>query len=175
MSIFSPTPLNDDKREPLPAEEFRVLDKMAQKIVEWRMSAPAIMTIEGFRPMNYIGSQMMVFSAPIFEPLLEMFFKFEDYDLLRQAMERRENVENVLLMIERYDAHQAVYDRMVKKFLKAERKKWKWYQRWPGINRPKLDPPDEIKLYDWRSKAQKENREAFLKKEDDKQSTDDVS
>jgi hypothetical protein len=51
---------------------------------------------------------------------------------------------------------------MVKKFLKAERKKWNWYQRWPGINRPKLNPPDEIKLYDWKSKGLAENREAFL-------------
>jgi hypothetical protein len=95
MNLFSQAPLSDENSEPLPAEEFRVLDMLAQKVVEWRMTAPAIMAIEGFRPMNYIGSQMMVFSAPIFEPLLDMFFKFEDYDTLRQAMERRENVSDM--------------------------------------------------------------------------------
>ena len=156
MSLFSNTPQSAAGGEPIPAEEYRVLDKLAEKIVEWRMAAPALMTLETSKPLNYIASQGMVFFGPIIDPMVQMFFNFHDYDILRQALERRSNIENLMQMIERYDAHAGVYDRMVNKFFKSEKKKWKWYQRYFGINAPKVEPPDQIKSYNWRKAARDE-------------------
>ena len=156
MSLFSSIPPSAAESEQIPDEEFRVLDKLAEKIVEWRMAAPALMTLETSKPLNYIASQGMVFFGPIIDPMVQMFFNFHDYDILRQALERRSNIENLMQMIERYDAHAGVYDRMVKKFFKSEKKKWKWYQRYFGINAPKIEPPDQIKNYNWRKAARDE-------------------
>lgn len=162
MSLFSGA-LGSDNAEPIPAEEFRVLDRLAQKVVQWRMAPVAIITLESFKPMNFVGSQGMVFLGPVFQPLLEVFFNYQDYEILRQAMERRQNVENLIQMIERYDSYASEYDRRVKKFMKLERKKWAWHQRWLGINQPKLTPSNEIAQFDWKSLGEKENREIFLK------------
>ncbi|HSH00474.1 MAG TPA: hypothetical protein VLB27_10510, partial [candidate division Zixibacteria bacterium] len=117
----------------------------------------------------------MIFLGPVFEPLLEMFFKYQDYDILRQAMERRQNVENVIQMIERYDAYAAAYDRKVKKLIKEQKKQWKWYQRWLGVNQPKIEPPAELKDFDWRAAGQKENREVFLKSANSNDQRDSAS
>ena len=59
--------------------------------------------------------------------------------------------------------------------MKAEKKKWKWHQRWLGIKQPKIEPPQELKDFNWREAGQKENREVFLKSAesaDDSHSTD---
>ncbi len=34
---------SDDGREPIPAEEDVVLEKVAKKVVQWRMAVPAIL------------------------------------------------------------------------------------------------------------------------------------
>lgn len=153
MGLFTNSAFESSDPEPIPEEEDRVLDKLAQKVVEWRMAPVGILYLESFKPMNYVASQGMVFFGPIFEPLLEMFFNFKEYDILRQAMERRSNVENLILKIEKYEAVAGLREKMIRKFLKGERKKWNWYQRWLGISRPKVEYPDEIKNFDWRKAA----------------------
>ncbi len=155
MSLFSNTPPGAES-ERIPGDEHRVLDKLAEKVVEWRMAAPAIMTLETSKPLNYIASQGMVFFGPIIDPMVQMFFNYQDYDILRRALERRSNMENLIQMIERYDVYAGAYDRMVKKFIKTEKKKWRWYQRYFGINAPQIEPPEQIKNYNWRKAARDE-------------------
>jgi hypothetical protein len=110
------------------------------------MAVPAILFIESGRPLNYIAAQFMVFSGPIAEPFLQAFFNIHDYDTFRQALERRENVENLLLKIEKYDAQMAEWERDIKNYLKKERKNWKWYQRYLGIFTPKVNYPEELRM-----------------------------
>jgi hypothetical protein len=124
----------------LPEEEDAVLEKLAQKVVQWRMAAPAILFLESVKPLNYIGSQAMVF----FEPVVQTIFSFRDYDTLRAAMEKRECVEILLQKIERHDAILYEREKKIKKFVKTEKKKWKWYQRYLGINTPKIVLPEDI-------------------------------
>ncbi|MEW5993313.1 MAG: hypothetical protein AB1744_02825 [Candidatus Zixiibacteriota bacterium] len=141
MSFFrGGTQFPDSERPSLPVEEDAVLDKVAKKVVEKRMAVPAIVFLESVKPLNFIGSQAMVF----FEPIVQALFNFKDYDTFRQALEKRESIEIMLQKIEKYDAD--VYDRekRIKKFLKVEKKKWKWYQRWLGIATPKVDIPEEV-------------------------------
>ena len=130
----------DPEENPLPEEEEAVLEKLARKTVERRMTVPAIMFLESVKPLNYIGSQALVF----FEPIVQTVFNFKDYDTFRLALEKRQTLEILIQKIEAYDA--VAYDRekRVKKFMKQEKKKWKWYQRWLGLFPPKVDIPEDV-------------------------------
>jgi hypothetical protein len=130
----------DPEENPLPEEEEAVLEKLARKTVERRMTVPAIMFLESVKPLNYIGSQALVF----FEPIVQTVFNFKDYDTFRLALEKRQTLEILIQKIEAYDA--VAYDRekRVKKFMKQEKKKWKWYQRWLGLFPPRVDIPEDV-------------------------------
>jgi hypothetical protein len=134
------TELPDPEQSPLEAEENAVLDKLANKVVDKGMAVPAILFLESVKPLNYIGSQMMVF----FEPIVQTVFNFKDYSTLRTTLEKRNSIEILLLKIEEFDAKSFAREKRLKKFLKTERKKWKWYQRYLGIFTPKVDVPDEV-------------------------------
>jgi hypothetical protein len=68
------------------------------------------------------------------------------------ALERRENVENLLQKIEKYDAQMYDREKAIKKFYKAEKKKWRWYQRYLGIARPKVQLPEDLRTAPWEKK-----------------------
>lgn len=76
------------------------MDKIARKVVHWKMTVPAIMFLETSKPLSFLGSQTMVF----FEPVIQSIFSFKDYDTVRKLLEERENVERLLLKIEQFDA-----------------------------------------------------------------------
>jgi hypothetical protein len=71
-------------------------------------------------------------------------FNIKDYDTFRCALEKRETIEILLLKIESLDAVTLSRDKRIKKFMKVERKKWKWWQRWLGVFTPKVTIPDDI-------------------------------
>ena len=130
----------DPEEKRLPEEEEAVLDKLAHKVVDKGWTVVAILFLESVKPLNYIGSQTMVF----FEPMVQTIFNFRDYETFRTALEKRETLEILLTKIEKYDAIALVKEKRLKNFLKTERKKWKWYQRWLGIATPKIELPEEI-------------------------------
>jgi len=74
----------------------RLLDQMADKIVQLRMTAPALLFLESVRPMNYVGSQVMVF----FSPLVRGFFGLPEWDELRLVLERRQSIGYFLDLLE---------------------------------------------------------------------------
>jgi hypothetical protein len=84
--------LPDPEKPALPAEEDAVLEKLAKKVVEWKMAVPAILFLESVKPLNFIGSQTMVF----FEPIIQTVFNIKDYDTFRVALEKRETIEILL-------------------------------------------------------------------------------
>ena len=141
MSLFKSNPqLPDPEKPALPAEEDAVLEKLAKKVVEWKMAVPAILFLESVKPLNFIGSQTMVF----FEPIVQAVFNIKDYDTLRCALEKRKTIEILLLKIEAYDDVARVREKRIKKFMKIEKKKWKWYQRYLGVFLPKVTIPDDV-------------------------------
>ncbi|MFQ5498575.1 MAG: hypothetical protein ACE5FH_02780 [Candidatus Zixiibacteriota bacterium] len=141
MSIFNDNvQLPEDGRSSLPDDEERVLDKLANKVVDKGWSVPAILFLESMKPLNFIGSQVMVF----FEPVVQTVFNFRDYETVRTSLERRESIEILLQKIERYDAIAHARSKRIRKFLKQERKKWKWYQRYLGLFTPRVDYPPEV-------------------------------
>jgi len=141
MSFFRGSmELPDPEKTNLPEDENAVLEKLAHKVVDRGMTVPAILFLESVKPLNYIGSQAMVF----FEPIVQSVFNFKDYDTMRIALEKRETLEILLVKIEKYDAISQEREKRVKKFLKTEKKKWKWYQRWLGIMTPKVELPEDV-------------------------------
>ncbi len=141
MSLFQKDPdFSQHEKAPLPEEEYAVLDKVAKKVVEKSMAVPAIVFLESVKPLNFIGSQALVF----FEPIVQTVFNFKDYDTFRSALEKRETIEILIQKIEAYDAVYYAREKRIKKFLKQEKKKWKWYQRWLGVFTPKVEIPPEV-------------------------------
>jgi len=142
MSIFRSNLEHPEGDKPsIPEEEDAVLEKVAKKVVEWRMAVPAIVALESMKPLNYIGAQAMVF----FEPIVQTIFNIRDYNTFRVALERRENMENLLQKIEKYDAYQYEREKAIRKFMKAEKKNWRWYQRYLGLFRPRVQLPAELR------------------------------
>lgn len=126
--------------DPLTPEEHVVLEKLSSQVVKRGMTVPAIIFLESVKPLNYVGSQALVF----FEPMVQSVFNFKDYDTVRSALEKRPSIEILIQKIEAADA--IVYRRevVIKKFMKEEKKKWRWYQRYLGIFPPKVTIPEEL-------------------------------
>ncbi|MCP4566929.1 MAG: hypothetical protein GY841_05045 [FCB group bacterium] len=149
--LFSSSDLGKvpEAKKAIPPEEDAVLEKLAKRVVAWRMTVPAILFLESVKPLNYIGSQTMVF----FEPMIQSIFSIKDYDTFRQALERRENIENLLQKIERLDAVAHNKEKLYKKYYKQQRKKWKWYQRYLGIKQPRVEiDPAELEALENKDK-----------------------
>jgi hypothetical protein len=128
--------------EPIPEDEERVLNKVAERVVRWKMTVPAIVFLESVKPLNYIGSQSLVF----FEPMVQAIFNFKEYDSFRRAMERRENVERLMQKIEAADAVEQKWEREYRKRLKQARKEshsWlvRLRLRTPRVEMPPRESP----------------------------------
>ena len=63
------------------------------------MTVPAIFFLESMKPLSFVGSQAMHF----FEPLVHAFLPVRDYERFALLMERRENLEALLVKIEARD------------------------------------------------------------------------
>src|SRR3990172_724661 len=87
LSVFETT-LNDRQRD--------LMNRLAERVVQMRMTTPAILFLESVRPLNYVGSQVMVFFAPI----VRGFFGLPEWDELRMVLERRESIGYFLELIE---------------------------------------------------------------------------
>jgi hypothetical protein len=134
------TELPPPEQPSLPEEEMAVIEKVAKKTVEKGMTVPAILFLETVKPLNFIGSQVLVF----FEPVVQSIFNFHDYDTLRSALEKRYSIEILLQRIEALDAVAQAREKRIKAYLKKEKKHWKWYQRYLGLFTPKVQYPDEV-------------------------------
>lgn len=116
--MFGPIDLPPEEDELTPQERDLVA-RTARKVVERGMTIPAILFLESVKPLNYIGSQVMVFMEPFMHAILR---SVNDYNLFRQMMEKRDNVERLLQKIEELDAIQQQKEREIKKKYKIEKK-----------------------------------------------------
>ena len=103
---------------PLTPKQEEILDRIAYKVVQWRMTVPAILFLESVKPLNFVGSQMLVF----FEPFVQAVFTVRDYNEFVRMMEERENVERLLQRIEKLDAEMLQKEKEEKRKRKEERK-----------------------------------------------------
>ena len=89
----------------LSEEDLALLDKVASFVVKKRMETPTILFLESMRPLNFMGSQVMVF----LQPIVASFFSTREYEQLAQILERRESIG---ILIERIEKRQ---DKKVRK------------------------------------------------------------
>jgi hypothetical protein len=76
-----------------------VLTKIAQKVVDLRLTPVAIVMLESGKPLSFVGSQLMVF----FQPIVTALFPFHQYDEVAALLEERSNVESLIQTIERLE------------------------------------------------------------------------
>ena len=78
----------------------QLISSLALKIVKHGMAVPAIFFLEMVKYMSFIGSQLMVF----FGPVITVFIQSESYYKITHLLEERQNVEFLMLEIERIES-----------------------------------------------------------------------
>ena len=118
MSPLSGWAMKDRADErPLP-EHKKVMDRFAQKIIDWRMVAPAILFIESAKPLSFLGNQALIF----FQPMVQSIFNFKTYDEVAEILEDRDNLEYLLSRIEKLEAERTKAEREEKKRRREEKR-----------------------------------------------------
>ena len=92
--------MKDPQRTEATAEKRETLDRLAEKVIERRLAAPAILFLESSKPLSFLGNQTMVF----FQPIVQTIFNFKTYDDIMDLLEDRENIEYLLKKIEELEA-----------------------------------------------------------------------
>ncbi len=94
-----------------------LIEKVATKVVAWRMSIPAIMVLESAKPLSFVASQALVF----LEPLVQAFLNPREYRRFYEMLENRENVERLIQAIERKEEEYQAAQKAQKKQRKEAR------------------------------------------------------
>ena len=95
--MFNPNPEIPVVLDDIPEDEqHALLEKLAQWIVRRNLTTPAILFLETGKPLNFLGSQLLI----AFSPFVQAFFKGEKYHKLALILEKDENVELLLQLIE---------------------------------------------------------------------------
>lgn len=87
----------DEESEWAPNEkQIEIVDKLAQWVVRRRLTLPAIMTLESIMPLNYLGSQALVF----FQPFVAAFLETSDYRQFQEMLEHRPSIRYMIEVLE---------------------------------------------------------------------------
>ena len=73
-----------------------ILTRIAQKVVDLKLTPVAVVMLESSKPLSFVGSQLMVF----FQPIVTSLFPFQQYDEIAALLEERTNVEALIQKIE---------------------------------------------------------------------------
>jgi hypothetical protein len=87
--------LDEPNAGPSPAQE-PVVDRVCREIVRRGMATPALLFLEVFRPMNYLGSQVMHF----FRPFVAVVLDGDGYRHFSEFLENRQSVDILRRRIE---------------------------------------------------------------------------
>lgn len=123
-----------------------ILDRLAAWVVERRMTAPAILFLESHRPLSFVGSQAMIAASPVvhvFEGFFQAFagagWQHGVYQRFAEMMGDRDNVERLIVTIERQSQERTLRLREEKARAKALRQAarggprgWRFWRRGPA-------------------------------------------
>ncbi len=84
--------------EPTDAQEAAV-EKVCQEVIRRHMATPALIMLETFRPLNYIGSQVLHF----FHPIISAILTTDAYRNFTEFLERRGSIDYMCQRIEHLD------------------------------------------------------------------------
>ena len=77
-----------------------LIEKVAEKVVSWRLTVPAIVFLESTKPLSFVASQALVF----FDPIVRSLFSWKDYERFYNMLEDRQNIELLIREIERQES-----------------------------------------------------------------------
>ena len=78
----------------------QLISNLAEKVVNHGMAVPAILFLDMMKYLSFFGGQLMVF----FGPIITAFVSSQSYYKFAELLEDRNNVEFLLLEIERMES-----------------------------------------------------------------------
>ena len=72
-------------------KQIQVVDRVCREVVKRQLAMPAILLLETFRPLNYIGSQVMHF----FQPIISSVLSIDGYTDFTELLEQRGSVDYI--------------------------------------------------------------------------------
>ena len=78
------------------ADQQAILEKVARQIVKRRLTVPAILVLEVCKPLNFLGSQLLI----AFNPFLQSIFNTAEFQKFALIIEKDTNVEVLIKLIE---------------------------------------------------------------------------
>jgi len=90
----------DKNENKLPSEEqILIADKVCSEISRRHLTTPALIFLESFRPLNYIGSQALHF----FYPFISAITNAKGYKIFSEFLETRNSIDYLYQRIEEYE------------------------------------------------------------------------
>lgn len=81
-------------------EEVTLLENLARAIKKRGLTTPAILFLESFKPMSFVGSQVMVF----FRPIVSAITDTTTYEKYTEILSRRGSIDRFLEIIEKQES-----------------------------------------------------------------------
>lgn len=82
--------------KPLSIEDVELMQRVADVIVKRGMASPATVFLESMGPMNFLGSQALLF----FTPIIECAFNVKEVEQVARLLERRDTIPRLVALIE---------------------------------------------------------------------------
>ncbi|MCJ7491319.1 MAG: hypothetical protein MUP15_04090 [Dehalococcoidia bacterium] len=102
-------------------ERDALIASVAQRIVDKGLAAPAVFFLESSKPLSFLTSQAMI----VFEPTAHALFDTTTYTRFQELLEDRENVERLIVSIERKEDERLTLIHEKKKRDREDRKQRK--------------------------------------------------
>jgi hypothetical protein len=76
-----------------------LINKIAQKVIDYRLAPVAIIFLESSKPLSFLGNQFLIFMQPFYRAL----FSYREYEEITAMLEDRNNIEALICEIERLE------------------------------------------------------------------------
>jgi hypothetical protein len=76
-----------------------LMNKIAQKVIDYRLAPVAIIFLESSKPLSFLGNQFLIFMQPFYRAL----FSYREYEEITAMLEDRNNIEALICEIERLE------------------------------------------------------------------------
>jgi hypothetical protein len=79
-----------------PERKEAIIEAVARRVLQMRLSTPAVLFLEMHKPLTFLASQAVTFVSPVFA----VFFGFERMKEMATFLRKRENIEALVERIE---------------------------------------------------------------------------
>lgn len=83
-------------------KEIELIEKVAEKIIDSELEAPAVWLLQTIKPLTFIGGELAIFYLAAFLPFLDN----KGYEFL-DTFEKRKNIERLIKRVEHLHKEQA--------------------------------------------------------------------